>query len=619
MTLYYSVKGDVGRMWKDSETEVDYLDYGYLVHILTEIIKNDALLPASIGIYGDWGSGKSSLMHMCISKLNKNDKTKCILFNGWLFESYADAKSALLTNILDAFQKERTSREKVKTILKGLYKSIDKLSFAEKALRYGFGTAASIATGGAALVPLTVEMAYDATNNVNGKEIKQNISDAWTYKELRDDLRTFRDQFAELLEMSKIDRLAIFIDELDRCREDTILDTLEAMRLFMFTGKVAFIIGADERHISYAVKSKFKNIEGIQIDIGKEYLEKLVQYPIRIPRMGIAETEIYITLLLLSKELPEDIFKNVKIDVDRKRKENLLKSPFPDIDIKHVCPEDGEYINKYKECVAIGEQLAAVLSPGLHGNPRQVKRFLNMLDMRIKMAKYKGKDLDRKVLAKIMVLEYIRSAAFNKLAEMAFEGTLANELELLEDKKQNNKSVLHEWLKDDWLKEWLKISPSLKGQDLADYFYFTRTSLDEKISRVSTQLSPEGQEILDKLLSGADINIKQALNRAVSDAEAAKILEAFGIQMQKQTEISREIMKAFIDFSLKNQKRYSKAFSILEQLPVSSLSMSVMPSIQEFASKTSYKEDVATLVEKWGKKNPKLRKAFHGASNAQEM
>lgn len=75
---------------------------------------------------------------------------------------------------------------------------------------------------------------------------------------------------------------------MDRCREDTILDTLEAMKLFMFTGKVAFVIGADERHISYVVKSKFKDIEGIQIDIGKEYLEKLVQYPIHMPD-GIVE------------------------------------------------------------------------------------------------------------------------------------------------------------------------------------------------------------------------------------------------------------------------------------------------------------------------------------------
>ena len=51
-------------MWKDSETEIDYLDYGYIVDILKDIICNDELLPASIGLYGEWGSGKSSLMKL---------------------------------------------------------------------------------------------------------------------------------------------------------------------------------------------------------------------------------------------------------------------------------------------------------------------------------------------------------------------------------------------------------------------------------------------------------------------------------------------------------------------------------------------------------------------------
>lgn len=89
-------------MWKDSETELDFLDYEYLVNSVKEIVFNDNLLPASIGIYGDWGSGKSSLIHMCKKQLeNEDENIQCIVFNGWLFESYDDAKSAILGSILD--------------------------------------------------------------------------------------------------------------------------------------------------------------------------------------------------------------------------------------------------------------------------------------------------------------------------------------------------------------------------------------------------------------------------------------------------------------------------------------------------------------------------------------
>ena len=59
-------------MWKDSETEIDFLDYDYLIKILQKIITDDSLLPASIGVYGDWGSGKSSLMYMCKKSLEKD-------------------------------------------------------------------------------------------------------------------------------------------------------------------------------------------------------------------------------------------------------------------------------------------------------------------------------------------------------------------------------------------------------------------------------------------------------------------------------------------------------------------------------------------------------------------
>ena len=73
-------------MWKDNETELDFLDYDYLIKTVQNIVTNDSLLPASIGIYGDWGSGKSSLMRMSKKQLEELDKDiKCVYFNGWIF------------------------------------------------------------------------------------------------------------------------------------------------------------------------------------------------------------------------------------------------------------------------------------------------------------------------------------------------------------------------------------------------------------------------------------------------------------------------------------------------------------------------------------------------------
>ena len=59
-------------------------------------------------------------------------------------------------------------------------------------------------------------------------------------------IHEFREEFKELLDEAKIDQLVVLIDDLDRCLPETAIDTLEAIRLFLFVPKTAFVIGADE-------------------------------------------------------------------------------------------------------------------------------------------------------------------------------------------------------------------------------------------------------------------------------------------------------------------------------------------------------------------------------------
>ena len=600
-------------MWKDSETELDFLDYDYLIQTVQNIIMDDALLPASIGVYGDWGSGKSSLMYMCKERLTKADKnTKCLVFNGWLFENYEDAKTAILGTILDEISKEESLSQKAKDIIKGLYQSIDKFKLVTGALKYGTDF---LLTGGiGSLFSLTagqfLKNNQKNTEKDDLEDIHSNISDELNNKELREDIRKFQKEFATLLEESKISRLVVFIDELDRCRPDTILDTLEAIKLFLFEGKVAFVIGADERHISYAVKSKFKDIEGIQIDIGKEYLEKLIQYPIRIPRLNADEVEIYIACLLLQSELDEENFQKVlSWTVDEKNKDfekfkmNSVSNLFKDTLALHA---------EIVESLSVANQLAFVLSNGLHGNPRQCKRFLNSMDMRLQMASYKNKTLNRKILAKIMMLEYIKPRIFNKIAEMAANNTLKIELSLFENGTPEKADELKIWREDTWFLDWCKIVPKLSDENLNTYFYFTRTSLDEKISRVSSVLSPAGKNVLDLLMSKSDVKIKQAIeeSRNLSDNEAASIIEAMNSSMLTETTINKEIVKAFLLFAQQRAELINDTISYLQSFSGSQISLGCAGYVADFANKTNKQIEVMEIASQWGKKKPDLEAAI---------
>ena len=92
-------------MWKDSESNIDYIDFEYIADLVNEIVMDDSLLPASIGVYGDWGSGKSSIMSISQKALNKKDNDALIInFNSWLFEDYGDAKNTVINCILDQIE-----------------------------------------------------------------------------------------------------------------------------------------------------------------------------------------------------------------------------------------------------------------------------------------------------------------------------------------------------------------------------------------------------------------------------------------------------------------------------------------------------------------------------------
>lgn len=600
-------------MWKDSETELDFLDYDYLIQTVQNIIMDDNLLPASIGVYGDWGSGKSSLMYMCKDRLTKEDENiKCLVFNGWLFENYEDAKTAILGTILDEISKEESLSQKAKDIINGLYKSIDKFKLVKGALKYG---ADFFLTGGmGSLLSVTASQFFKSfQENVDKsdfEDIRSNISDELNNKELREDIRKFQKEFATLLEESKINRLVVFIDELDRCRPDTILDTLEAIKLFLFEGKVAFVIGADERHISYAVKSKFKDIEGIQIDIGKEYLEKLIQYPIRIPRLNADEVEIYIACLLLQSELKEDNFDKVLSWINTKKQEDF--ESFKVNSVTDLFDDSPDLQLEVRESLSVANQLAYVLSNGLHGNPRQCKRFMNSMDMRIQMASFKNKTLNRKILAKIMMLEYIKPRIFNKIAEITANNTLSKELSSYENGTPEDSSELKMWNEDDWFLKWCKIEPKLSNENLKTYFYFARTSLDEKISRISSILSPTGKRILDLLMSRADTKINQAITESkdLSDSEAASILEVMNSSMLAETSISREIMKAFLLFAQQRTELTSDTIDYLQSFSGTQISLGCANYVADFANKVNKQVEVKEIVSQWGKKKPELKNAI---------
>lgn len=576
-------------MWKDSEAEIDFLDFDYLIGVLKDIIDNEDLLPATIGVYGDWGSGKSSLIKLAINDFEGNENIVCLNFNAWLFESYEDAKASLLGSILDKICEEKTLTKKATDIVSGLYKSIDKLKLFKKSFLFGMDIAT---TGGliSALSILLSESAKEDNTKIKDK-IKENIKDEMNDNSIRNDIKEFRKQFDNLLEETKIDKLIIFIDELDRCSPDTILSTLEAIRLFLFTGNTVFIIGADERQIAYAVKNKFKEIKGQEIDIGKEYLEKLIQYPIRIPRLNSKEMEFYMICLLIQKKLETDKFAELIDYLNNEKRERFLDF---NVDYELLMNFDKDIADNTRDEIAIAKQLSPILSAGLNGNPRQCKRFLNSLSMREKMASFRNVYLDRKVLAKIMLLEYFKPVLFETInSNLDSKGMSFHIKEIENNDFQNNK----EYENDKWVKNWIDVEPSLSEIDLTKYLYFLRES-NKGFSSIEPDISKEGKEILKQLLSGSQISEKRAIEQSknLGILDLQKILEILYSKLMDGDNLDNNSFKIFMRFAETHKDLHGDSIKYLKSINPDKIKIVQAPLITSFKNNLENKEIIDDFI-----------------------
>jgi len=75
----------------DHETAVDLLYCEAAAKTIVRLIRSTPNTPVTIGVHGEWGAGKSSLLKMASTALATDDKALCLWFNGWAFEGFEDA------------------------------------------------------------------------------------------------------------------------------------------------------------------------------------------------------------------------------------------------------------------------------------------------------------------------------------------------------------------------------------------------------------------------------------------------------------------------------------------------------------------------------------------------
>lgn len=206
----------------------------------------------TIGLYGEWGSGKTSLVNMVLESVENIDKNAVIVrFNPWLFSDSKQLITQFFKQMATAIKLKKTSSETA-------WKLIDQYADI-------FDLASLIPGAG----PI-----FTAVGKTLAKEANERIAQRST------DLQESKNQIINKLLEENL-KIIVSIDDIDRLSNEEIIAVFQLVKALADFPNTVYILAFDYDVVVRALSK-------VQHGDGKEYLEKIIQVPFEIPAPNIA-------------------------------------------------------------------------------------------------------------------------------------------------------------------------------------------------------------------------------------------------------------------------------------------------------------------------------------------
>ncbi|MFS8050606.1 P-loop NTPase fold protein [Rhizobium sp. BR 314] len=515
-------------MWSDNETDEDYLNYTEVAELICEMVTDATLLPLSVGVYGGWGAGKSSVLNLVEKTLSQRSDTVIVEFDAWLYQGYDEAKSALMTVIASQLLSAAPATLKEKAL--DLFRRTKKLRLLGLGLEVGLAAVGFPTMGAASKVMNSAQNLWNGDikeeDFANFKEgataAKEKTSGLISPKEIKsppEEIEAFKAEFGDVLgKMQK--RLVVFVDNLDRCLPENAIRSLEAMRLFLSMDKTAFIVAADVDIIRHAVQSQFKGASPRHVI---DYLDKMIQFPVAVPQLGLREVTSYLCMLIATRSGAGSV------EIDKLREylidsiQNSWRTDAPLEQDKVVSILGGE--RSLEAQIDTAFRIAPILahSKAVSGNPRLIKRMMNVIRMRYATAKRRNMELDEAIITKLALFERCTDeGTFKALLELI--NNAGNGKPELFDPARRATLTLPDALEQHrpFVMEWLGLEPPLNGVDLRPAIYLARETLPLRLA--SKTLSQASRDAVGELLKVPTLASKAA-KTAIEKIPAAELQE----------------------------------------------------------------------------------------------
>jgi predicted KAP-like P-loop ATPase len=222
----------------------DFLEFKHTATVLARAaLYTDS--PITIGIYGNWGSGKTSLMRLMkqiVENEGQGERTAvAVWFNAWQYEREEHLLVPLIATIARDIKKREEQWEKEKSnvarkSLKIMKVGGKKVYNALRSVLFG------VSIKGKLGVPLLGELEISTSMKNMIERYEEVTQDTLMARSLYFDAF---DQLRELAHNKKIEKpqLVIFIDDLDRCFPEQAVRLLESIKLVLHQPNFAFVLG----------------------------------------------------------------------------------------------------------------------------------------------------------------------------------------------------------------------------------------------------------------------------------------------------------------------------------------------------------------------------------------
>ncbi|WP_439476961.1 KAP family P-loop NTPase fold protein [Brevundimonas sp.] len=501
-------------MWRDSESKDDFLNFTELADQVATLATTPDLLPISIGVFGGWGTGKSTVLTLVEGRIPREGPGAPLIvhFDAWLYQGLDDAKAALMevisTDLLRLAESKKTLVDKAKSFagrinyFRGLGLIADfgigmALGIPPGLMTRAGAAVSSIVSGGEVSAESYGELKTDA---VGAKKALSDLIRPETTRTPPEEIAAFRREFGELLEGLDT-TLIVFIDNLDRCLPDVAISTLEAVRLFLFMPRTAFVIAADEDMIRHSVARHFSDPNVAHV---RDYLDKVIQVPLRVPQVGPEDLRAYMYSLFVAEAAPD------KLAVVQARLLKALQGAWAGdgidkLEIFALAGGAPDLLDK----LSMADRLAPILAwaPNVQGNPRIVKRLLNAVSLRRVLAAHREMNVDFATLAKLAVFERCTDGpATLALFRVIMDGDDPHGILAAPETETPGPPLPPVWTGHvEFIEQWRRMEPLFKDpKDLRPAVFLSRDVMAPAPSR--SGLSDAAAEAVEALLKVSSIN-----------------------------------------------------------------------------------------------------------------